>query len=218
MFDAARPDATCPLASPLHVSWVLTSRCNLACEYCLEDSVPADADDVPEELRDLIAREIVENRVLKVSISGGEPLLVESLPRLIARLREGGVFVRLTTNGVVMDERCQMDELQDDRGRNGLLAAHVPTGHLRGKQQKSRSELLSLSGEDVVRDLVNEASPIRKDAAQFLVNERQLLGHWRSEGCHAGCDIAQVQKRSRRPHSPPSIPLAAIAFKPAAEP
>ncbi|MHC4249363.1 MAG: radical SAM protein [Planctomycetota bacterium] len=124
MCDAGGPDAGKLLGTPLHVSWVVTSRCNLACDYCLEDARPATvSDDVPEATRELIAREIVAARVLKVSISGGEPLLVESLPRHVARLREGGVFVRMTTNGALLDEALA-DRLAEARLSVAEISLH----------------------------------------------------------------------------------------------
>lgn len=92
------------LETPLEATWVVTSRCNLRCSYCLEDPLPADdPDDASEGTRELIVRELVANRVLKVYISGGEPLLVPSVPRYVSTLRDGGAAVRLTTNGTLID-------------------------------------------------------------------------------------------------------------------
>jgi len=202
MFEVARPDATSPLASPLHVSWVLTSRCNLACEYCLEDSVPADADDVSGELRDLVAREVVENRVLKVSISGGEPLLVESLPRLIARLREGGVFVRLTTNGILMDGRLA-DRLAEARLSVAEVSLHP------GRAREVMRALALLAAREVrtiVRVVVTRenrsglaelvASLRATDVERVILQETAPLGRAAGEG--SGCLLCLEEMRAVR--------------------
>ncbi|MHC5056850.1 MAG: radical SAM protein [Planctomycetota bacterium] len=143
------------LGAPLHVSWVVTSRCNLACDYCLEDARPATVgDDVPEATRDLIAREIVAARVLKVSVSGGEPLLVESLPRLVALLREGGVFVRMTTNAAHLDEALA-DRLAEAR----LSVAEVSLHPGRGREVLTAVSLLAARDvRTVVRVVVSRAN------------------------------------------------------------
>lgn len=93
------------LRTPLEVTWTVTSRCNLRCPYCLESSLPSDAaDDASDETRDLIVRELIAGDVLRVYVSGGEPLLVKEVPDYVARLRDSGAVVRLTTNGVLVDE------------------------------------------------------------------------------------------------------------------
>ncbi len=93
------------LDAPLQVTWTVTSRCNLRCAYCLENALPADTpDDASEETRERIVRELIAHRVLKVYVSGGEPLLVPSVPGYIARMRDRGMAVRLTTNGTLIDE------------------------------------------------------------------------------------------------------------------
>ncbi len=101
------PDIKKLLRTPLAVTWVVTSRCNLDCLYCLEDATgPGGPDDVSEDLRALIVRELIACNVLKVYVSGGEPLLLDSVPDHVARLRERGIAVRLTTNGALVDGRA----------------------------------------------------------------------------------------------------------------
>jgi radical SAM protein with 4Fe4S-binding SPASM domain len=157
MHSAGSPDVRELLATPLHVAWVITSRCNLACSYCLEDAVPAYTEDVPQELRDRIAREIIDSRVLKVSISGGEPLLVNSLPRLVAELRDGGVFVRVTTNGVLLD-----DDLADRLAKARLSVAEVSLHP--GHEDKGLSAVSSFNTRGVrtiVRVVVSSENHLR---------------------------------------------------------
>jgi len=190
------------LGTPLHVSWVATSRCNLHCEYCLEDAVSADADDVSEELRDLIAREIVENRVLKVSISGGEPLLVESLPSIVARLSEGGVFVRLTTNGVLMDER-----IADRLAGAQLSVAEVSLHPGRAREVTRALALLAARKVRVIvkvvvtrenhRRLEELIAPLRAtEVESVILQEAMPLG--RAAGAGRGCLLGLDEMREVR--------------------
>jgi pyrroloquinoline quinone biosynthesis protein E len=82
--------------------WSLTRRCSLRCTFCLADAGPA-APGEGSALRRHLVEEIVRERVLKATLTGGEPLLVEELDELVARLAGGGVLVVLTTNGLLLD-------------------------------------------------------------------------------------------------------------------
>ncbi len=183
MDNVSRPDMNKLLAAPLHVSWVVTSRCNLACDYCLEDAAPAGVrDDASEETRDLIVRELVEGRVLKVNISGGEPLLVESLARHVARLREAGAFVRLTTNGTFLDERWA-SRLADARLCLAEVSLHPGRG---GDVRRAVSLLAARSVRTILRivvtrencrDLPEIVSPFRETGVErLMLQEAAPLG------------------------------------------
>jgi MoaA/NifB/PqqE/SkfB family radical SAM enzyme len=80
------------------VLWELTSACNLKCDFCLVEMkrrhLPLDA-----ALR--IADDLVEARVDKVLLSGGEPLLYPGAEAVIRRLSGSDVLVKLLTNGTI---------------------------------------------------------------------------------------------------------------------
>ena len=121
MAGKGRVDVEKLLRTPLEATWVVTSRCNLRCPYCLENAAFLDApDDASEETRDLIVRELIANRILKACLSGGEPLLVPSVPDYVSRLRAAGMAVRLTTNGTLLDKR-----LADRLAASRLSAAEI---------------------------------------------------------------------------------------------
>lgn len=88
-------------------------RCNFRCRYCM----PADrvGDDFPWLKRDQkltfdemirLVRIFAQAGVVKVRITGGEPLLRARLPELIARIRaiEGIEEVAITTNGILLSQ------------------------------------------------------------------------------------------------------------------
>ena len=78
--------------------------CNLCCSYC--DTAWAIPEDAPHEKMNL--QEIVDyvdsTRVQNVTLTGGEPLLQEDIPDLIAELIGHGHLVEVETNGAVSIE------------------------------------------------------------------------------------------------------------------
>jgi MoaA/NifB/PqqE/SkfB family radical SAM enzyme len=83
------------------VNWLITSRCNLDCQYCF---APRNAQ--PEDSRKLveIAKLLAQSPLKKVTISGGEPLLIENIEEITKILREGQKYVSLHTNGFYLSE------------------------------------------------------------------------------------------------------------------
>ena len=65
------------------VLWELTSACNLKCDFCL---VEIKGRHLPIDSALAIADELVEARVDKVLLSGGEPLLHPGAEAVIRRL------------------------------------------------------------------------------------------------------------------------------------
>jgi MoaA/NifB/PqqE/SkfB family radical SAM enzyme len=80
------------------VLWELTSACNLKCEFCL---VEIKRKHLPVISALQVADQLVEARVDKVLLSGGEPMLYPGIEPVMRRLAEAGVLVKLLTNGTV---------------------------------------------------------------------------------------------------------------------
>lgn len=87
------------------VTWQLTRDCNLACLHCCTDSAPGKA--LPHELSRenalKLAREIVAAGVPYAMIVGGEPTLVPHFAEVCRTLSDGGVLLKIETNGVNFD-------------------------------------------------------------------------------------------------------------------
>ncbi len=99
------------LNAPLQVFWCLTDRCNLRCNFCLSESDAGVRDnELSAAERAVILDELIANRVLKVYLTGGEPLLIPHTLDYVKRLRKAGIFTVLTTNGVLLD-RTVIEEL-----------------------------------------------------------------------------------------------------------
>jgi MoaA/NifB/PqqE/SkfB family radical SAM enzyme len=92
-------------AAPTMVTWQLTRDCNLACLHCCTDSAPGKA--LPHELsreRALsLCREIIAAGVPYAMIVGGEPTLVPHFAEVCRTLSEGGVLLKIESNGMSFD-------------------------------------------------------------------------------------------------------------------
>jgi cyclic pyranopterin phosphate synthase len=104
------PDA---LGRPLRTLRLsVTDRCNLRCAYCMPEEhyawLPREDLLTVDELARL-AGVFVRAGVVKVRITGGEPLLRPDLPALVASLsrRPGLEELALTTNGVLLGDRAR---------------------------------------------------------------------------------------------------------------
>jgi len=92
---------------PGHVSAVIfTQGCNFRCPYCHNPQLveparfgqPLDMEDVFRFLQSRIGR------LQAVVVTGGEPLVHDDLPALLARIRALGYLVKLDTNGSFPDK------------------------------------------------------------------------------------------------------------------
>jgi pyrroloquinoline quinone biosynthesis protein E len=91
-------------AAPLEVFWTASGLCNLACDFCMTSSGPTPArPGLDRAGRARVLAELVQARVLKVYLTGGEPLVLPDVWELLEGLLGAGVFVELTTNGTHLD-------------------------------------------------------------------------------------------------------------------
>ena len=83
------------------VDWWITSRCNLACDFCYGPVPGRD----PLELRDRILEALAASSASVVTFCGGEPLLVRKIGDYAAALRDGSKSTVLNTNGTLLRKR-----------------------------------------------------------------------------------------------------------------
>jgi MoaA/NifB/PqqE/SkfB family radical SAM enzyme len=84
--------------------WDLTYACPLRCVHCYSESGRRPARTLPPEDLPRIADLIIQTGAQRVSLSGGEPLLVRGWSEAARRLRDAGLQVTLFTSGWIMDE------------------------------------------------------------------------------------------------------------------
>jgi MoaA/NifB/PqqE/SkfB family radical SAM enzyme len=93
------------LAAPLLVTWQLTRNCDLACLHCCTESAPGKrmSGELEAEEAIRLARDIVQCEVPYVMLCGGEPFVVPHFFEVAEILGEGGVRLKIETNGQRFD-------------------------------------------------------------------------------------------------------------------
>ena len=92
-------------SAPTMVTWQLTRDCDLACLHCCTDSAPgkALAGELTRAQALELASQISEADVPYAMIVGGEPTLVAHFADVCKRLNDGGVLLKVETNGQNFD-------------------------------------------------------------------------------------------------------------------
>ena len=97
------------------VHWSLTGHCNYRCKHCYMSAPHAVLPQPTTEQCLAIADQIADCGVMRVSLTGGEPLIRRDFLQIVDRILERGMRIdTIMTNGALVDERL-LDEL-DARG------------------------------------------------------------------------------------------------------
>ncbi len=86
---------------PKHVCWDITSACNDSCRFCYR--VTNQLNLKPSQHFEL-AEKFAKAGVHKVSLVGGEPLLIPHLSELLQYLRDAGITTSIVTNGILLEK------------------------------------------------------------------------------------------------------------------
>jgi len=89
------------LSAPIHVHWEITNACNLSCLHCYQQD---DRRHTQLSRNDLfhIAEKLVRGRVFQITLTGGEPFLVDSLQDLVRYFNDSGIIPQVSSNGTVI--------------------------------------------------------------------------------------------------------------------
>ena len=90
------------LSAPNRVTWDISSACNLKCVHCYNASGKKTTDEIHGAKVLKVASELVDARVLIVTLSGGEVFLKPEMWDVIPILTQRKVDVNLITNGTLI--------------------------------------------------------------------------------------------------------------------
>jgi MoaA/NifB/PqqE/SkfB family radical SAM enzyme len=89
--------------SPLLVSWSITERCNLSCQYCHAGHTQSPELPTGQVMNIIDSLKDLGTRLIK--FTGGEPLLREDMVDIMNHAHSRGLAVILSTNGVLFQEK-----------------------------------------------------------------------------------------------------------------
>ncbi|MDO4978495.1 MAG: radical SAM protein [Eubacteriales bacterium] len=105
-------DYLCDRASayeqPILGTFELTPVCNMSCNMCYVRMKKSQVDSLgglqPEEFWINLAKEAMDNGLLFLLLTGGEPLIYPNFRSLFTKLQSMGLFITMNTNGTLIDE------------------------------------------------------------------------------------------------------------------
>jgi MoaA/NifB/PqqE/SkfB family radical SAM enzyme len=92
------------IASSARVIWDITYACQLRCTHCYSESGRRASRKLPLEDMLRVADAFGAMNPRSVHLAGGEPLLLEELPRVASRISSYGIPVALFTNGMTLTQ------------------------------------------------------------------------------------------------------------------
>ncbi len=131
--------------SPLFVSWNITFRCNLHCQYCNAHSARHDEWDVPRILAGLDT--LWGLGVRWITFGGGEPFMKDGLGKILSHAKGLGFNVFLSTNGWLASQH-RADLVSVDHVNISLDGPREVHDLVRGKGAFDKA----LEGVDVCRE------------------------------------------------------------------
>ena len=94
---------------PLVVGWAITDRCNQSCSYCGRRH--GDIKEISTQEAFRIIDELSRLGCLRISLTGGEPLMREDIGAIVDRIHKKGIETKINSNGALVRER--IDELKN---------------------------------------------------------------------------------------------------------
>lgn len=82
----------------------LTERCNLHCEHCFVSAENCGIEMNYNKIEELILPQLLENKVNKVTLTGGEPFMYSMLLEVIELLCNNNIKVGICTNATLISE------------------------------------------------------------------------------------------------------------------
>jgi MoaA/NifB/PqqE/SkfB family radical SAM enzyme len=89
--------------TPLAVGWAITDKCNLKCPYC--SIWQRQSRDLPTHRVFEIIDSLAEMGTVRISFTGGEPLLRPDIGEIIDYAHDKGIETKLNSNGVLVKKK-----------------------------------------------------------------------------------------------------------------
>jgi MoaA/NifB/PqqE/SkfB family radical SAM enzyme len=95
-----------PSRAPLFINWDINSNCNTDCIYCKRKH--AFHGNLSFEEKISLIRQLGRKKAWMLSLAGGEPLMEDGLDKLIYEIKENGLLLNISTNGLLLKEKAKI--------------------------------------------------------------------------------------------------------------
>ena len=128
-FRTMAPDVFDAVLRPDVLGILITSKCNIECRHCCNDSAPTrDATHSYANVTQLLAAASELASIREIGISGGEPFMYLPLLRSVVRLSvDSGYTASVTTNGFWAKSMVAAQRTMALLRGDGLSAVHIST-------------------------------------------------------------------------------------------
>ena len=130
----------------------ITERCNLFCKHCFVSSSRKGDEISFDKFRNNILSKLLQCNTVKITLTGGEPLVHPNIKEIIELLSNNGIEVAVCTNAVLIS-----DELIQ-------LCSHLGTIHfnvsLDGFRPESHGTFRGNSNPDLFKTIINNISKL----------------------------------------------------------
>lgn len=82
----------------------ITERCNLKCQHCFVSATSQGKELSIEDIKNKIIPKLVQSKTIKVTLTGGEPLVHNNILEIIKLLRSNNIEISICTNAVNVTE------------------------------------------------------------------------------------------------------------------
>lgn len=140
--------------------------CNLNCSYC--DTKYANGNDAKYDLLtcEKILNYLKENKVINVTLTGGEPLLQNDIKDLIEQLINHDYSVEIETNGSI-----DISPFINDKRPIFTLDYKLPSSNMENHMNLDNYQYLNKN--DVIKFVIGNIEDLNK--AKFIINKYNLL-------------------------------------------
>lgn len=91
------------ISCPIDLHWEITSKCNLKCHHCYNNSNSHGINPCYENIKGVI-NELKKYRMRSIVISGGEPMIRDDIFKILEDVRPLTMELILSTNGVLLNK------------------------------------------------------------------------------------------------------------------
>lgn len=89
---------------PNSINFHITQQCNYSCDFCFA-KFGKNSNELSEIEQFKLIKELKENECEKLNFSGGEPTLIQNLPKLLKFSKDLGLFTSLISNGTGLTKK-----------------------------------------------------------------------------------------------------------------